>query len=46
MQMGNSGFYQVVFKGKWKFPQVRAMTNFAKKLKMMFLLGSNMEIQA
>ena len=29
--MGNSGFYQTVFKGRWKFPQKRAMKNFATK---------------
>ena len=27
--MGNSGFYQIVIRGKWKFSQVRATKNFA-----------------
>ena len=29
--MGNSGFYQIVFRGKWEFSQVRAIKNFAIK---------------
>ena len=31
VQMGNSGFYQAVFRGRWKFPQVRGIENFAVK---------------
>ena len=31
VQMGNSGFYQIAFRGRWKSPPVRAMENFAIK---------------
>ena len=27
--MCNSGFYQIVFRGRWKLPQMRAIANFA-----------------
>ena len=29
--MGNLGFYQIVFRDKLEFPQVRAIKNFAIK---------------
>ena len=29
VQMGNSGFYHMVFRGRWKFHQVRAIANFS-----------------
>ena len=29
VQLGNSGLYQIAFKGRWKLPQVRAIENFS-----------------
>ena len=26
--MGNSGLYEIAFKGRWKFPQMRPIENF------------------
>ena len=39
VQMENSGFYQIVFGGRWKFPQVRAIEIFAIKEIFYWVVG-------
>ena len=39
VQMGNSGFYQIVFRGRCKFPQVRGTENIAIKEPFYWIVG-------
>ena len=39
--MGNSSFYQIAFRGRWKFPQVSAIANFAMK-KIFYWVDGNL----
>ena len=37
--MRNSGFYEISFRGRWKFPLVRAIENFAIKEIFYWVVG-------
>ena len=37
--MNNSAFYQIAFRGRWKFPQVRAIANFSMKEIFYWVVG-------
>ena len=39
MQMNNSGYFQIPFRGRWKFPQVKAIENFAVEDIFHWVLG-------
>ena len=39
MQMENSSLYQIAFKIRWKFPEVRVNENFAMKKIFYWVVG-------